>query len=221
MVVIATLGACGGDGDAGGDGVARDGADNPEAVDSSVRDGGDPGDPGRADLEAALLRLDELPDGLIDLGLRHSGVEVCGMRTEMPESFAGNQFPAAGAAFALDDEPIVPDVFEKIVAVPDGTGAQVFQRARGLLDTNCNSGGEVDGLASLRATELAVPPLGDESVAKRVTIQHLASGTTVGVNVLYARAGDTIVAVGVVEPDGHTDSLVELATIAFDRATTT
>jgi hypothetical protein len=31
--------------------------------------------------------------------------------------------------------------------------------------------------------------------------------------------GDTILAVGAVDPEGQTDRLVELATIAFDRAT--
>jgi hypothetical protein len=220
VALIAAFGACsGGDDDAAGDGVASDGADNEDAVDYSAdHDGEDSVVPGNAELEAALLRVDDLPDGLIDLDLHYSGVEICGMRTEMPESFEDDQFPAGAAAFALHDDSIVPDVFEKIVVVPAGTGAQVFQRARGLLDI-CNSGGEVDGLASLSATEVAVPTLGDESVAKRVTIEELASGTTVGINVLYARAGDTIVAVGVVEPDGETDRLVELATIAFDRAT--
>jgi hypothetical protein len=223
LALIAAVGACsGGDDDAAGDGVASDGADTEDAVDYSAdHDGEDSVVPGSAELEAALLRVDELPDGLIDLDLHYSGVELCGMRTEMPESFDDDQFPAGAAAFALDDDSIVPDVFEKIVVVPAGTGAQVFQRARGLLDTNCNSGGEVDGLASLSATELAVATLGDESVAKRVTIKELASGTTVGINVPYSRAGDTIVAVGVVEPDGQTDRLVELATIAFDRATAT
>jgi hypothetical protein len=34
-----------------------------------------------------------------------------------------------------------------------------------------------------------------------------------------ARAGDTIVAVGVVEPEGDAQRLVQLATLAFDRAT--
>jgi hypothetical protein len=217
--LIAAFGACGGDDGAAGGGVARDGADNEEAVDSSIHDGGDSVDPGSAELEAALLRVDDLPDGLVDLGLHYSAVEICGMRTEMTESFG--EFPTASAAFALDDDPLVPDVFEKIVVVPTDTGAQVLQRARGLLDMNCNSGGEVDGLRFLSATELAVPTLGDESVAKRVTIEALGSGTTVGINVLYTRAGDTIVAVGVVEPEGQTDRLVELATIAFDRATAT
>jgi hypothetical protein len=219
VALIAAFGACGGDDDVADDGVARDGAGNQEAVDSSIHDGGDSVDPGSSELEAALLRVDDLPDGLVDLGLQYSAVEVCGMRTEMPESFDRDQFPTAAAAFALDDEPIVPDVLEKIVVVPTGTGAQVLQRARGLLDMNCNSGGEVDGLRFLSATELTVPTLGDESVAKRVTIEALGSGTIVGINVLYARAGDTIVAVGVVEPEGQTDRLVELATIAFDRAT--
>lgn len=66
-----------------------------------------------------------------------------------------------------------------------------------------------------------MPALGDETVAKRVTIEELLTGTTVGIDILYVRAGDTIVAVGVVEPEGQTDRLVQLATLAFDRATAT
>jgi hypothetical protein len=169
----------------------------------------------------ALLTADDLPDGLIDLGLRYSGVENCGMRTEMPESVQGDEFPTVAAAFALDDDSIVPDVLEKIVVAPAGAGAEVFQRAREHLDMNCGSGGEVDGLAFLSASELAVPMLGDETVAKRVTIEQLSTRTAAGINILYARAGDTIVVVGLVEPEGETNRLVELATVAFDRATAT
>jgi hypothetical protein len=42
-----------------------------------------------------------------------------------------------------------------------------------------------------------------------------------GLDVLYARSGATVVAIGVTEPEGQTDLLVELATLAFGRATTT
>ena len=44
-------------------------------------------------MEGALLTADDLPDGLIDLGLRHSGGEICGMRTERPRSVQGDEFP--------------------------------------------------------------------------------------------------------------------------------
>jgi len=219
--LIAAFGACsGGDDDAAGAGVARDGADNEGAVDYSLDyDGEDSVVPGSAELEEALLTEDDLPDGLVDLGLHYSAVEICGMRTELPDN--GDQFPTGAAAFALDDDPIVPAVFEKIVVVPGGTGAGVFQRVRGVLAMNCNSSLMVDGLIFLNASDLTVPTLGDETVATRVTIEQSPSAPTVGINLLYARAGDTIVAVGVVEPEGQTDRLVELATIAFERATAT
>jgi hypothetical protein len=221
VALVATVGACSGGGDAGAtqDGGAGDSGEE-GAVDYSLDYGGEDSIvPGSAELEEALRTEDDLPDGLVDLGLHYSAVEVCGMRTELPDN--GDQFPTGAAAFALDDDPIVPAVFEKIVVVPAGSGAGVFQRVRGVLDMNCNSGGEVDGLVFLGASDLAVPVLGDETVAKRVTIGQSPSGTTVGINILYARAGDTIVAVGVVEPEGDTDRLVELATLAFDRATAT
>lgn len=213
VALVVAVGACSGaDGDATGDDVTRDIAAE-EAADPPV-------DP-RAELEAALLTVDDLPVGSIDLDRHHSTVEICGMRTEVPETPADGDLPTAAAAFALGGEPIVPDVFEKIVVAPSGTGAQVFERAAGHLDTNCSNGGEVDGLSFHGAAELAVPALGDESIARRVTIEEPGTGTTVAVDVLYARHGDTIVALGVVEPDGRTDRLVALATLAFDRATAT
>jgi hypothetical protein len=161
--------------------------------------------------------VDDLPDGLVDLGLHHSAVEICGMRTELTDD--GDQFPTGATAFALDGDPIVPDVLEKIVVVPTGAGAGIFQRVRGALGMNCGTGLEIDGLLFRSAADLTVPTLGDETVAKRVTIEQLASGTIVGIDILYSRAGDTIVAVGVAEPEGQTDRLVELATLAFDRVT--
>lgn len=158
VALVAAFGAC-----SSGD----DDADKEDVVDDAVDgDGPDSVVPGSAELEEALLTLDDLPDGLIDLGLHYSGVEICGMRTEMPDALDDDQFPSGATAFAVD-EPIVPDVLEKIVAVPAGAGAEVFERVRWLLDTNCNGGGEVDGLAFVSATDLAVPTLGDESVAKR------------------------------------------------------
>jgi hypothetical protein len=221
LAVVAAVGACGGIGD---DQTRRDGAsraepeEEPAVGDSASQDGDNPVVPGGADLDEALLTADDVPDGLIDLRLHQSAVEICGMRTEMPESGLGEEFPSAAAAFALDASPIVPDVLEKIVVAPVGTGTAVFQRAREHLDMNCSSGGEVDGLAFLSANELDVPMLGEDIVARRVTIEQLGTGTTVGVDILYARTGDTIVIVGVVEPEGQTDLLVELATLAFDRA---
>lgn len=223
LALAAVVGACsaGGDDHATQDGGSRADPDAERAVDASAdHDGENSVVPG-AELERALLTADDLPDGLIDLGLHYSAVEICGMRTEMPESVRGDEFPTGAAAFALDEDSIVPDVLQKIVVAPADAGAEVFQRAREHLDMNCGSGGEVDGLAFLSASELAVPMLGDETVAKRVTIEHLSTRTTVGINILYARAGDTIVVVGVVEPEGETNRLVELATLAFDRATAT
>jgi hypothetical protein len=221
LALAAAVGACSGGGDAGGtrDAGSRDAPDEADAVDYPVDHGGEDSIvPGSAELEAALLTLDDLPDGLIDLHRHYSGVEICGMRTEMPESLADDQFPTGAAAFALADEPIVPDVLEKIVAAPAGAGAEVFASARDHLDI-CDNGGEVDGRAFRSASELAVPTLGDETVARRVTIEELVSGTTVGIDILYARVGDTIVAVGVVEPEGDTNLLVELAALAVGRAT--
>lgn len=61
-----------------------------------------------------------------------------------------------------------------------------------------------------------LPPL----LVEGVIVSELASGRTVGLDVLYARAGDTIVIVGVVEPEGDTARLVELSTIAVGRVTT-
>lgn len=223
-VLVAAVGACGGSGDdrATQDDGARGDADEQGPVDYSLDHGGEDSIvPGSAELEAALLTVDDLPDGMTDLGLGYTGVEICGMRTEMPESPDDDQFPTGAVAFAVDDDPIVPDVLEKIVAVPAGAGAEVFQRVRGALGMNCGTGLEVDGLLFRSATDLAVPTLGDETVAKRVTIDHLASGTRVSIDILYARAGDTIVAVGVGEPEGETERLVQLATLAFDRATAT
>jgi hypothetical protein len=222
--LVAAVGACGGSGDdrATQDGGARDGSHEEAAVDYSLDHGGeDSVVPGSSDLEAALLTVDDLPDGMIDLGLRYSAVEICGMRTEMPESLDGDQFPTGAVAFAFEDDSIVPDVLEKIVVVPAGAGAGAFQRVRWALDMNCGTGGEVDGLLFRSASDLAVPTFGDETVAKRVTIEQLASGATASIDILYARAGDTIVAVGVVEPEGETERLVELATLAFDQATAT
>jgi hypothetical protein len=221
VALVATVGACSGGGDAGAtqDGHAGDSGEE-GAVDYSLDYGGEDSIvPGSAELEEALLTEADLSDGLVDLGLHYSAVEICGMRTELPDN--GDEFPAGAAAFALDDDPIVPAVFEKIVVVPGGTGAAVFQHVRGVLAMNCNSGLEVDGLIFLNASDLTVPTLGDETVATRVTIEQSPSAPTVGINLLYARAGDTIVAVGVVEPEGQTDRLVELATIAYERATAT
>jgi hypothetical protein len=221
--LVAATGACssGEDGSATRDGEARQDSNEEGAVDYSTdNDGEDSVVPGSAALEAGLLTVDDLPHGMIDLGRHYSAVETCGMRTEMPDSVGGDQFPTGAAAFALSDDPIVPDVFQKIVVAPAGAGAEVFQRVRGLLDI-CGNGGEADGLAFMSTSDLAAPTLGDETVAKRVTIEQLATGTLVGIDVLYARAGDTIVAVGVVEPEGQTDRLVELATLAFDRVTAT
>lgn len=217
VALAAVTGACGG----GGDGPPADADPAHDPGGQGALDGGgtNPAVAGSAGLEEALLTVTDLPDGLIDLELDPSAVETCGMRREMPDSVAGDQLPSSAVAFAPAGEPIVPDVFEKLVVAPDGSGAEVFQRVRGLLDI-CGNGGEVDGLAFLSATALAAPPLGDETVAKRVTIEHLASNTVVGLDVLYARAGDTIVGVGVVEPEGQTDRLVELSTLAFNRATT-
>jgi hypothetical protein len=222
VALVATVSACSGGGDAG---AAQDGGNGDESDDGGVvdysldYDGEDSIVPGSAELEEALLTADDLPEGLVDLGLHYSAVEICGMRTELPDN--GDQFPTGAAAFALENDPIVPAVFEKIVVTPRGSGAGVFQRVRETLATNCNSGGQVDGLVFLNASDLAIPTLGDETVAKRVTIRQLPGQTTVGINILYARSGDMIVAVGVVEPDGATDSLVELARLAFDRATAT
>jgi hypothetical protein len=220
VVLVAAFGGCSGsDDDAASNDVTSDDVGARGAGDdlaNAYRD--DSVVPGSAELEEALLTFDDLPDGMIEVDLHYSAVEICGMRTEMPDQFGGGEFPAGAAGFALDSEPIVPDVLEKIVSVPAGEGREVFARARRLLDMNC-SNGEVDGLLFLSSTDLDVPTLGDESVAKRVTIQELASGTTIAIDLLYARLRDTIVAVGVVEPDGQTDRLAELATIAFDRAT--
>jgi hypothetical protein len=122
-------------------------------------------------------------------------------------------------AFAADDQPIVSDVFEKIVVAPTGAGAELFVRTNGQLDVNCNIDGEVDGFLFRNSTELAAPTIGEESVARRVTVEPVGSGTTLGIDLLYARAGDTVVAVGVVQPEGQIQRLVELATIAVDHAT--
>jgi hypothetical protein len=223
VALVAALGACvggGGDDDVSGAGVPRHDAERERVGDQPVdADGNESVVAGSAELEEALLTVDDLPDELIELDLHYSAVEICGMRTEMPRAIEGDEYPSGAAAFALDDEPIVPDVFEKLVVVPPGAGAAVFQHARESLEMTCNSGGHGDGLTFLRATDLTVPTLGDETVAKRVTIEEQRSGTTVAIDVLYARAGDTIVAIGVVEPEGQTDRLVELAQIAFDRAT--
>ena len=71
----------------------------------------------------------------------------------------------------------------------------------------------------LGSYELAVPAIGDETVGRRITIEGQAPQEVVGIDVLYARDGDTIVGVGVIEPEGQTGRLVEVATLAFDRAT--
>ena len=173
--------------------------------------------PPSAELASALLTVQDMPAGLTDIGRNYTGVETCGMRTEMSDEY-GRELPTAGAAFARDADPVVPDVFEKIVAAPTGGGATVLQSARGHLDM-CNNGGEADGRSFLSSTPLTVPALGDESVARRLMITVEATGATVGIDVLYARAGDTVVAVGAVEPTGRTDRLVGLATLALHRAT--
>ena len=217
---VAALGACGGGGDdrAAQVGGARDDSEEGGAVDYSLDHGGeDPVGPGRAELEATLLTVDDLPDGMIDLGSRYSHFEICGMRTEEPPD--GGRLPSRAVAFAVADDPIVPDVFEKIIVSPEGEATGVFQRVPATLAMNCGTGAEVDGLLFRSTSDLAVPTFGDETVAKRVTIDHLATGTSVGMDLLYARAGDTIVAVGVVEPEGNTDRLSLLASLAFDQAT--
>ena len=213
VVLVIAFAACsggGGDDDPSGDGGPGPGADTTDPV---VGD--------RGDVEEVLLTLDDLPDGFVDLGLHYSTVEICGLRTEMPEQVLGDEYPTGAAAFAVDADPIMPDVLEKVVLAPAGTGADVFRRASAHLDMNCGSGGESDGLASLDVTHLAVPALGDESVARRVTIEELSSHRTVGVDIVYARTGDTIVAVGVVGPEGRTELLVQLTTVAMERATAT
>ncbi len=226
VAFVVAVGACSGGGDdrATQDGGAGDDSEEEGAVDYSLDHGGeDPVGPGRAELraelEAALLTGDDLPDGMIDLGPGYSAFEICGMRTEEPPD--GGKFPSRAVAFAVDDDPLVPDVFEKIIVLPAGAGTGVFQRVPGILDMNCGSGAEVDGLLFRSASDLAVPTFGDETVAKRVTIEHLATGTTVGIDLLYARAGDTIIAVGVIEPEGDTERLRQLASLAFDQATAT
>ena len=47
----------------------------------------------------------------------------------------------------------------------------------------------------------------------------LATGASLDVDVAYARAGDTIVAVGVLAAEDRPDMLASLATTAFGRAT--
>src|SRR5262245_170495 len=183
-LLVAAVGACSGGGDDHG---AEDGGstDDPaeNAFDQPAGDGAeDSAVPGSAELEAALLTEGDLPGGLVDLHLNYTAVETCGMRTEMPESVQAGELPTGAAAFALADDPIVPDVWEKIVVAPAGEGAAVFQRAHDLLDMNCSSGGESDGLAFLSAADLVVPTLGDETVAKSVKIEQLASGTTAGID---------------------------------------
>jgi hypothetical protein len=225
LAVVALVGAIGACSGGGGDRATQEGgaSDIPGgevAIDYSLDHGTeDSVVPGSDELEAVLLAEDDLPDGLVDLRLGYSAVEACGLRTELPESTDEDQYPTGAAAFAFDDEPIVPDVFQKIVVAPSGTGAEVFQRARGHLDRNCYSGAEIDGLAFLGARDLAAPSLGDETVAKRVTIEHVDSATTIEVTILYARDGDTIVIVGMEGPELETDRFMELASLAFDRAT--
>ena len=201
IAVVGGLGAC-------------SGHDGEGAADTTVAPSRTTMPPPSAELASVLLTQRDLPAGLVDLGTNYSGVETCGMRSEVSDEYA-RSFPTAGGAFAREENAIVPDVFEKIVAASAGAGAQVLKSARDHLAI-CN--GEADGRSFLSSTPLIVPALGDESVARRVTVKDLATGKTVGIDVLYARAGDTVVGVGAVEPEGRTDGLVSLATLALRRA---
>jgi hypothetical protein len=215
VVLVAVVGGCSGQGNGAdaGDDTRDEAVVNPARSDRSHSPV-----PGSSELEANLLALDDMPDGWTDLHLSYTAVEVC-LRTEMPEALGAAEYPTGAVAFAAEEGAFVPDVFEKIVAVPQGEGSAVFGSTRGSLDICGTYGGEVDGLMYLGGTELPVPAIGDETVGRRVIIEDQATQAIVGVDVLYARAGDTIVGVGVVEPEGQTERLVELATLAFDRAT--
>lgn len=209
LVAVVVLGACSGGDD---DGARRDGG--------SGRDGSTEQDEAGQALRSALLTLDDLPDGWDAVQIHHTAVEPCSIGTPQSLEETSGELPAFTSAFVAPDRAFSAqaDAFELLVPAPAGIGQDLLSRAQQLLDTTCASGGEVDGYAYISSEPLQLPVFGDESVARRVTIEEISTGRSQGYNMVYGRHGDLVVAVGIVEPPGETTLIEQLAALAFERA---
>lgn len=214
LVAVMVLGACsiGGDDDAGrARGSSPDGGSE---QDDAEQDGTG------QDLRPALLTLVDMPDGWDDVHVRHSAVEPCSTASARTLGQGRSQPPAFTAAFVSPDRAFTAqvDAFQLLVPAPAGRGDDLLGQVQWQLDNTCGTGAEVDGYAYPSSEELPLPVFGDQSVARRVTVEELATGRSQGYNMVYGRHGDLVVGVGVIEPPGETRHIEQLTALAFERA---
>lgn len=170
-----------------------------------------------ADLEAALLGLDDLPPGWSEVPEADEEDDpLCGVQSSELLGLEEDALPKVEVEYA-DDPDEGPGFFEGIVWPSEGRAAELMDEIEQKLDDCDNT--EAAGM-QVTVGGLSFEPIGDESFAFRVSAT--ADGATIDLDTVYIRKGNLVMTVAGFDIGGDpTAVMAEWATKALDKATTT
>jgi hypothetical protein len=157
-----------------------------------------PPPPKSTDLHAALLTVDDFPDGFVKTGDSSSGnVSIGASFTACPPlrtSLTNGRTRAAAVSFSMGTAG--PNITNAVIRFPKGTAAPALTRLASVA-TQCKSFSQTLAGLPMRFTVTAqpVPKMGDQAVGLRLVGTTTSDGITVSVtaDIAAARHGDVMV----------------------------
>lgn len=168
----------------------------------------------QADVEAALLAIDDLPAGWAEVPLDEDDDDpLCGVDTSDLLDVDEDELPKAEVEFA-EDADTGPGFFEGIAWPPEGRAEELMDKIEQKLDDCDNT--ELDDM-QITVGGLSTDQLGDESFAFRISVA--GQGVQIDLDTIYIRQGNLVMTVSGFDILGDPTAVMsEWATKALEKA---